>query len=211
MYIKMSTKLRGSVDPFKERWRAGSRKGLSDISHRYGSDPVAGAPRQSPPPVKDGCRWVWTHSAAVFELLCRFLGGLSTVCKYKRVCVCVREVAGERFGVDFAEAASYRMLTSLRCSHHREHENPQDSINSVSDRPPLRTNVHLLHKSTKPFLHFSIILQLLVDRWWGASPSQRAIKMSQAGFFCLCVCAAFAMATMFLKHYIIVEMLRMLC
>lgn len=103
------------------------------------------------------------------------------------------------------------MLTSLRCSHHREHENPQDSTNSVSERPPLRTNVHLLYKSAKPFSHFSIILQLLVDWWWGASPSQRAIKMSQAGFVCSCVCAAFAMATMFSKHYIIVEMLRMLC
>lgn len=45
MYIKMSTELKGCVDPFKERWRAGSRKGLTDISHRYRS-----APTQSPPP-----------------------------------------------------------------------------------------------------------------------------------------------------------------
>lgn len=138
--VNKAEKLRGSL---KGRWRARRRKGLSDISHGYGSDPAAGAPTQSPPAVKDDWRWVWIHSAAVFEHLCHSLSALSTVRKHKRVCVCVGLQVNDSV-LTLAKQQrpiSALMLTSLRRSHHLIAWNTRTprTPSTVSARPPLRT------------------------------------------------------------------------
>lgn len=141
MYIKMSTELKGCVfRETKRREQKRSERHLPQIRIWSGS---RGSHVDPPPTVKDGWRWVGTHSAAVFEVLCVCL----TVCKHKRVCVCVREVAGERFSVGFAKMVSrqrnwrLRHLDVLFIASIVEHKNPQDR---VSERPPLRTKIFCL-------------------------------------------------------------------
>lgn len=145
MLTSTSTKLKGCIGPLKERWRAGSRKGLSDISHR--SDPAAGAPMQSPPP------WRTTEGESeLIQQLCLSSPVVPSVCFQQSANTSVFVFAYVRLQVN----SSVLTLLKQRLYQHTdhlgvfsssivEHKNPQDSINSVSERPPLRTNVHLLY------------------------------------------------------------------